>query len=136
MAITVNFDGSCGPINPGGRAGIGFVIYKDDVLLHSCNCEAGIPPATSNNLAEHAALYYALEWLLENGYQDEKITVFGDSMLVINQIFKPKAWKIKNGLYKEYAWQNKLIKSRFSSIVGKWIPRQENVVADALSTLR
>ncbi len=104
--INVWFDGACVPTNPGGIASFGIIIKKDGKLLYSKTGFVGTPPNTTNNLAEHAGLLNALIWLKENDLHTDKIHVYGDSNLVIKQIFGK--WKIKRGVYKEIALQTKL----------------------------
>ena len=50
--------------------------------------------SATNNVAEYTRIIKALEWLLANNYENEKILIRGDSRLVINQVkgkFKVKA---------------------------------------------
>jgi ribonuclease HI len=80
---------------------------------------------------EYTAIIQALEWLLVNNYENEKIIVRGDSQLVISQIkrkFKVKAPKIIP-LYRKVM---SLI-SKFKYIHIEWIPRGQNQEADRLS---
>jgi ribonuclease HI len=90
--IQVYFDGLCQPVNPGGIACFAFIIKNRENIIHS---ESGLAAHNStNNVAEYTAIIRALEWLLANNYQKEKIIVRGDSQLVIRQIerkFKVKA---------------------------------------------
>jgi len=128
---TVYFDGCCEPRNPGGTVGYGAVIndaYKE-VWRHAGMLPAS--PANSNNVAEYLALNAALDWFLENGLTDQPILFRGDSQLVINQC--SKKWKIKRGLYAEFATAacNKL--TDFRSFRLEWINRKQNTLADELS---
>ena len=41
---------------------------------------------STNNVAEYTGIIKALEWLIANNYENEKIIARGDSLLVINQI--------------------------------------------------
>lgn len=52
-------------------------------------------------------------------------------MLVIRQCFGK--WKIKRGLYTEYALEAKRKLLQFKNMSGKWIPREQNQLADDLS---
>ena len=95
------FDGSCGPKNPGGTAAYGAFILREGQPIWECSKlfhpEQGKERETSNNLAEYCALITVLEYLIDLGAQHEPIMVYGDSELVIDQMFGHK--KIKSGIY-------------------------------------
>ena len=132
--VNCYFDGSCDP-NPGGEMGWAWIVdgtSKDqgDVPESSRN---------SNNVAEYMAAYFLLAEicrLLEIKAISGHIIIHGDSKLVINQM--SGMWRIKGGLYKPWAekseallakiWQEHSVKITF-----KWIRRDKNTEADALS---
>lgn len=152
--FTVYFDGCCEPKNPGGTAGYGVAIFAHDhtsktgeiAHRHSGYIEAS--PTTSNNVAEYLAVRHALNYFLEAGYQNEPIHFFGDSMLVICQLWgdprkdgRPK-WKIHGvdikkeqapGRYAADAVAARDALKQFTRCQGFWIPRAENDIADDLS---
>ena len=132
---TAYFDGSCGPMNPGGTAAYGAVIMREGQPIWECSKlfhpEKGKERETSNNLAEYCGLIAILEHLIDLGAQQEPIMVYGDSELVIYQMFGHK--KIKSGIYVPYALKAKELCQLFSNLSGQWIPREQNTVADALS---
>src|SRR5215471_982078 len=132
---TAYFDGSCGPMNPGGTAAYGVVIMREGQPIWVCSKlfhpEKGKERETSNNLAEYCGLIAILEHLIDLGAQQEPIMVYGDSELVIYQMFGHK--KIKSGIYVPYALKAKKLCQLFSNLSGQWIPREQNTVADALS---
>jgi ribonuclease HI len=125
------FDGACEPVNPGGTASYGAVIYENDEKIWECAEVYGQGKLMSNNVAEYAGFIAVLEWFIEQELCDAEIVVKGDSMLVINQMFG--TWKIKNGLYAPLAKKANELLSRFIDIKGEWIPRDLNDVADELS---
>jgi|SRR3990167_60715 len=129
--IEVFFDGSCEPVNPGGTAWAGVVIYKSGVHWRSISRKVGTGDEMSNNVAEHAALLFALESLAADGLEKENIKIFGDSMLVVKQM--SNEWKLGKGLYLPYAIQTKKIAANFNNITFDWIPREQNAEADALT---
>lgn len=140
--ITAYFDGCCEPKNPGGTASFGAVIFVDAQRVWECSQiffpEKGREKETSNNVAEYSGFIAILNWLIEKGYKEEAIQIFGDSNLVICQMFgdskrNGKLWKIKKGFYKPLAHEAQEILKQFSNIRGEWIPREENSVADELS---
>jgi ribonuclease HI len=135
MSYTAYFDGACAPINPGGTAGYGAVIFDRKQSIWDCS---GIyhPPKghereTSNNVAEYSGLIAVLQWLTEHGLHEARIRVLGDSELVINQVFG--TWRIKRGLYVPLAYQTKALRKPFTNIEGHWIPRSKNTIADRLA---
>lgn len=136
---TAYFDGSCEPHNPGGVVGFGAAVFQDGTHLWSCS-HRWVPPTTpgfvtTNNIAEHLALLVAFDYFIDNGLVDQPIQVRGDSKFVIEQVFG--TWKIKyRGRYYEgVALANKERVCKFTNISGKWIPREENTVADKLSRI-
>jgi ribonuclease HI len=160
------------PTNPGGTAGYGAVIFdheKSPFVLkaaHVMDCHVApfpeekklgarvheisgmIPPAptTSNNVAEYLAINAVMDWLIANGHQSESAFVWGDSRLVICQLWgwpvigKGK-WKIhgvdtrdeKPGLYSRYAVAAREKLKLLPQLSGFWIPRDKNFIADELS---
>jgi ribonuclease HI len=76
-------------------------------------------------------LIAVLEHLLDLGAQREPIMVYGDSRLVIQQMFG--RWNIKSGVYVPYALKAKELRQSFSNLSGQWIKREKNTVADELS---
>jgi len=132
---TAYFDGSCGPMNRGGTAAYGAVIMQDGQHIWECSAlftpEQSKERETSNNLAEYCGLIAVLEHFISLRAQQEPIMVYGDSELVIYQMFGHK--KIKSGIYVPYALKAKELCQLFSNLSGQWIPREQNTVADALS---
>lgn len=135
MGYIAYFDGACGPINPGGRAAYGAVIFNNSRRVWRCS-KLYLPPVgheseTSNNVAEYSGLIAVLQWLAACRSYDAEILVRGDSQLVINQIFG--SWKIKQGLYVPLAHQARTLLRPFKNIKGQWVPRHKNAIADRLA---
>jgi ribonuclease HI len=128
--IKVWFDGACWP-NPGGRASYGWAASKEGYFHKEGSGIIGNGPSMSNNVAEYTALYESLRWLKENNYSKEKITCYGDSKLVIEQM--SKRWRVKKGLYIYAFKQTFCMAEEFPSIRFIWIPREKNTLADYLS---
>src|ERR671933_1737067 len=87
--ITVRFLGQCLPRNPGGIACYAYIIRnKEGHLLHESCGLAAEPnsPSSTNSVSTYTALIRALEWLIQNGYSNDIIKVYGNSKLVISQI--------------------------------------------------
>jgi ribonuclease HI len=121
------FDGACLPFNPNGVATYGFVIKNSGKIVSS---GSGIASEKgTNNIAEYTALIKALEKALELGYT--KVKIYGDSLLVVNQINGIYEVKSSN-IYPLYEKACKLLKS-LSGWKIQWIRREKNIDADKLS---
>lgn len=142
------FDGCCEPMNPGGTAGYGAVVMearsREALFEHSGMIPAA--PTTSNNIAEYLAVLAIFDWLSVNLLANAKLSVFGDSRLVVCQLWgwptgSPK-WNIhgvdvkkdqRPGLYAEKAVEAREKLKRLPNVRGFWIPRDLNDRADVLS---
>jgi ribonuclease HI len=134
--IKINFDGSCGPKNPGGDIGIAFIIEdKFGNVSYSYNEQISSKEfnyCTSSNLAEYLSLLIGLNYIYENySIKGLKILVQGDSALVINQLLG--YWRIKEGYYKEIATRVFIIINKFEYINFMWVPRDKNKETDLIS---
>jgi len=131
--IIIHIDGLCEPINPGGTATYGYVIKNSDTgkVIARKSGLVGKGPSMSNNVAEYAALCEALRDLMKQGWENELIEIRGDSKLVINQM--AGNWKFREGLYEEKYREAKNLASYFTKLTFKWVPRDDNEEADALT---
>jgi ribonuclease HI len=133
------FDGACEPVNPGGTMGFGAVVttvadqgqLTGNIIWKAAGISDDKP--SSNNIAEYTALLTLLEYFIEAGLTGAEITIFGDSKLVSEQM--AGRWRIGAGLYVPAAHQAKRLLAQFSNIRFRWIPRQQNQLADELSKL-
>ncbi len=126
--ITIYFDGLCQPVNPGGVATYGYVVYRNNEVIKKGYGVIGEGKGMTNNVAEYTALKKAIEWVDSQKIKD-KILIKGDSQLVINQL-KGK-WKVKSQTSKKFVPQiRELLKDKEVELV--WIPREENSQADRL----
>ena len=119
------FDGATQGSNPGVR-GIGGLLLGPSGERIEIAEEIGMG---TNNEAEYMALMAVLDAAIEVGAQH--LEVFGDSQLVINQV--NGAWFIKA---KELLPLSKTVielKAQIAQVTLRWIPREENSEADALS---
>jgi ribonuclease HI len=131
--IEVYFDGLCQPINPGGISCYAFIVKSDGRIIHSDYGVAARPfsDESTNNVAEYTALAKALQWLLANNFNSNKVEVKSDSQLVVNQLtgdYKVKARRILP-LFKQVLF----LKTKFQDIQIIWIPRDKNREADRLT---
>jgi len=129
--MLVRFDGSCQPPAGGGVAGWGFVIespgsHEEDMGLAT----RPYSEHSTNNVAEYVGAIRALEHLRASGYEGD-VVVEGDSQLVIRQM--NGEYEVRAEHLKAYHdWLRKLA-GEFRSVEFRWIPREENALADALS---
>jgi ribonuclease HI len=139
--FTCYFDGSCGPINPGGKARYGWLI-KDErgevVAFESRHIGTG--QGMTNNVAEYAGLYCLLRFIQRNNLLGH-FRIQGDSLMVVNMA--TKRWGRKNP-HKDHphllAWLLPIHQMLAEPIDGQkysvaWIEREKNQEADTLSNL-
>ena len=121
--MTGYFDGASRG-NP-GHAGAGACILDGGEVLWECSEYLGVK---TNNEAEYAALIFLLREAKARGLRE--IEIRGDSKLVVCQV--RREWKINAPHLREpasEAWG--LLEDTNATL--EWIPRSENVMADALS---
>lgn len=129
--IEVFFDGAC---HLWEKAGYGYWVRENGKMIHSGYGRLNVlPDRSTSNAAEHCALGMALKWLIENKLQEEDIVVFGDSKLVISQMFRGWRCRDESLPYVPFMQENKLLLQHFIDIRGKLIPRRYNEQADVLS---
>lgn len=125
------FDGACEPVNPGGTCAYGWHIRDGE---HNTIYGNPYKPKdesiqTTNNLAEYAGLYSVLLELKKRSWCDRPIQVYGDSQLVIKQM--QGEWRIDpQKPYGYLAVPTAELIQEFDDIQFKWIPREDNHVAD------
>jgi ribonuclease HI len=129
--VTVHFDGACQPPKGPGIATFGYLIEGEGLYAEESGLAA--PPyseRSTNNVAEYVAASRALEWLLAQKYRGA-VVMMGDSQLVIRQMTGEYEVRAEHlGPYHEWLGQ---LAGQFSHVEWKWVPREENRVADALS---
>lgn len=130
MKTVVYIDGLTEPVNPGGAATYGLVIYQDGKKIYEEKKFIGEGEGFSNNVAEYSALIAALRWLMQKGIAED-IEIRSDSRLLVNQM--NGLWKGRKGLYYDYYLKAKELRDSFRGIEFKWIPRERNREADRLS---
>lgn len=124
------FDGGCGPKNPGGHGTYGVIVRsKNGKVLFQESGYLGHGPKISNNVAEYAGIIAILRFLLKR--KITKGVIYGDSKLVVKQL--NSKWKVRSGLYYEWAKEAQSLKRNLPEVVIKWIPREHNREADSLA---
>jgi len=129
--ISVYIDGSCEPINPNGIASFGLIVYADGKKLYEQCQVVGEGKGMSNNYAEYCGLCAALKWLIANSLNNKEIIIYSDSQLLVNQM--NELWQCHEGFYAPKYHEALRLKTNFSKLHFKWIPREQNKEADALS---
>lgn len=131
MAFTIYCDGLCEPYNPGGTATYGFVIYQDDKKMKEGWGVIGTGRGMTNNIAEYTAGIKAIEWMLSNGYMNDKMTLKSDSQLLIYQL--AGSYAVRSPRIRPLYNQLCSLLKNFKQKSYRWIPRESNEEADALS---
>ena len=121
--LTLYFDGSSKG-NPGPSAA-GFVVFEDGKELYRKVSTVSIG---TNNQAEYFGLIMGLTWLTETGAPN-KVTIRGDSQLVINQMIG--TYRVKNDLLK-VLHRAAVGLAMGREITFEWVPREENSLIDSL----
>ena len=134
--IEAYFDGLCEPKNPGGVATFGFVVTRDGKTLHEGHGLAATPytEGATNNVAEYTGVLKALEWLLMQGLEKEKVVVRGDSELIVKQL--KGEYKVKSPLLAPLYWRARELFAEMPTLRLQWVPRHENADADRLAGMR
>lgn len=81
------FDGACEPRNPGGNMGIGACIRCGNGELFAYSDFVPAARHNSNNVAEYMAFEKLLDFFIEKKCSNQRIFIYGDSKLVIEQMF-------------------------------------------------
>jgi len=132
------FDGSCQGQPDKKRIGMGIHLTwvnpceeDEEDLVYARGWRKDYGKQT-NNVAEYEALIHGLEIfaLVQNRSEYAKLHIYGDSKLVINQVFAN--WKV-NSLHLKPL--NNIAKGLVQhigeeQITAEWIPREENKLAD------
>lgn len=121
----VYIDGACSG-NP-GDSGAGVIAFNGEGNeLYSTSIYLG---RMTNNMAEYEALIHALEKARES--MVKRIHVYTDSLLLANQV--NGVYKINSSCLQEYVNRARLILRGFESSSIKYIPREQNRLADRLA---
>ncbi len=125
MKATLHFDGACMP-NP-GQMGIGVVLEGPDGLL--VEISEKLEGVGTNNEAEYTAIIRGMERAKEAGIKD--LLIRGDSNLVIQQLLGK--FRVREPRLRPFLQRVQELAAEFQSIDVRWIPREQNKRADALS---
>jgi len=117
--------------NP-GPASIGVAYFLDGAKIDTYREDIG---HATNNEAEYTALVRALELVqsrkVHKVYKVDKIQVFSDSRLMVNQV--NGIWKIKEARLRDFIFKIRSLEAQIGLPISyKDIPREQNTVADDL----
>lgn len=130
--VVVHFDGACQTIRGRRVAGYGCTVAADGTLWHE-EFGLAVPPGhprATNNVAEYVAAIRPLEWLLARPYSGV-VEVVGDSELIVRQM--TGVYRVREEHLRPYHDRLAQLVARFVRVEFRWVPRQENQRADALS---
>ncbi len=131
--VHVHFDGACQPPKGPGVATFGFTVEGEGLDYEDCGLATRpYSEHSTNNVAEYVAAGRALEWLREQGYRGT-VVASGDSQLVIRQI--RGEYQVRSEHLQAYHRWLQRIAGEFQAVEWRWIPREQNTRADALSKL-
>jgi ribonuclease HI len=121
------FDGSLKLQGAGAGAGILFITPGGERLKYALQL---LFPA-SNNAAEYEALVHGLNIVVSLSIK--KLMVYGDSLVVINQINKD--WDCSANSMGKYCATVRKLEDKFEGLEFHHVEREHNVAVDALSKL-
>jgi ribonuclease HI len=121
--IYIDGASSCNP----GPAGAGLVVY--DEHGNEVGRDSTYLGEMTNNMAEYEALVIALSMACKSNVKN--VSIYTDSLLVVNQIMGK--YKIKNITLQKYAEKAKKLIRTIDHFAVKYIPREENKIADKLA---
>ncbi len=131
MPVVVHFDGACEPARGGGVAAYGFTIEGEGRDREECGLAVRPnAPTATNNVAEYLGAIRALEFLARSGYSGP-VEVRGDSQLVIRQ--STGEYAVRTAHLKPLHDRLMELAQGFEEVRFRWVPRDANRRADALS---
>lgn len=130
MRLVLYFDGAAFPNSPaGGDRGIGAVLQTPEGETVKEVADR-LPGKGSSNSAEYEALIRGLQAAREMNC--DEIMVKGDSQLVIRQL--EGKYRVKEPKLRPLFERVAKLAHEFQRFEVQWIPREQNKLADALST--
>ena len=121
-------DGACIPKNPGGTPVWGFLLLRDNSPINTKGGLAGAESSAraTNNVAEYEAFINALKEMKQHGWDQDKIVIYTDSLILNNQ---PNGeWKVNPQLLPLYKKAKELM-DKFPFFEVRKIARDRNRVA-------
>lgn len=129
ITLTVFADGLCEP-NPNGKGRWGWVAFDSEGKRVACGWGfAGSGAGMTNNVAEFTAIIEALRWIITTA-PGTQVKLLSDSQIAVRQIL---------GEYACHKAHLQRLRDEALSLIAqadvrlRWIPREQNAKADALS---
>jgi ribonuclease HI len=129
QTLTVFADGLCEP-NPNGKGCWGWVAFDSEGKRVACGWGfAGSGAGMTNNVAEFTAIIEALRWIITTA-PGTQVELLSDSQVAVRQIL---------GEYSCHKAHLQELRDEALSLIARadvtlrWIPREQNAEADALS---
>lgn len=135
MLVSIYVDASCDNNSKYKFMGIGIAVFINDIRAEQYDVSEMLGTNGTNNIAEWGAFLKGTEVAhsLSQEYPDASIRIYGDSQLVVKQLYGE--YRIKNDIFLGYYTSCKQISSEIQNFKGYfWIPRTKNREADVLST--
>jgi probable phosphoglycerate mutase len=123
IQVKIYFDGGYSSTGPYGS----YHILSDQINLRvSRKSFPDCDGISSCNTAEYLALLEPLQWLAEfSNLRDYSVEIFGDSMLVVNQV--SGRWKTKKPHLKPLCFEAQKLLTRFGAWTIIWHGRKNSV---------
>jgi ribonuclease HI len=126
--VEAYIDGACIPKNPGGIPVWGFLLLRNNTPIDTKGGLAGAEssPQATNNVAEYEAFINALKQIKRLGWDQDKIIVYTDSLILYSQL--KDEWRVGPELLPLYK-KAKALMNGFLLFEVRKIPRSQNRVA-------
>jgi ribonuclease HI len=129
----IHCDASIEPINPGGILVWAFIAKHKGKVVHQDVHISGWGKGCTNNRGEMEAVLAAMLWLIGLPKKDHHpAIIYSDSQLIINQCSGKWGCHADN-LVPMLNLINRAVDRYNKTVFFKWIPREKNTEADALS---
>lgn len=127
VRLVLHADGGCWP-NP-GLGSYGVVALVDGRTIQRISQRIGY---ATNNVAEYRGALAALQYALDHATEYTDVDLRLDSKLVVHQL--NRRWRVKSEDLRplaEIGWLRLAeLKTRGLAVTVRWIPREENTIAD------
>ena len=126
-------DASIEPFQPNGIIAWAYIVKYKGEIIHQKAKTSNKGLGATNNLGEFQAVLASLLWLIKLPKNKQyPVIINSDSQLIVNQCLGK--WDCKAGnLVPLYKLAKQAIKRYPKNILFRWIPREKNYEADALS---
>jgi ribonuclease HI len=135
MYFRIHFDGACNNKQEHPNMGIGIAVFVDNEYQEDLSKFVGVKGdfESSSNVAEWIGCVEAFKMAYEYAEKGDRVEIYSDSQLITHQF--NGHYEIRQEKFKEYYRQAKrwYHMANLARLQIKWVPRQQNKEADALS---